>query len=103
MLKIGKKMPFIVFKSGGGRLLEHGHLLGILRYLNKVSKQKIKLQTFKPHIWGHCVFTQDAMKDDFSGLFFRISEIIIFCFVVAIFDLVHDVETIYSVKKSNGP
>ena len=27
--------------------------------------------------------------------FFRIFEIIIFCFVVAICDLVHDVETIY--------
>ena len=28
-------------------------------------------------------------------IFFRIFEIIIFCFVVAIYDLVHDVETIF--------
>ena len=35
------------------------------------------------------------MWDDFSGRFFRIFEIIIFCFVVAICDLVHDVETIF--------
>ena len=33
--------------------------------------------------------------DDFSGQFFRIFEIINFCFFVAIFDLVHDVETIF--------
>ena len=31
----------------------------------------------------------------FSGHFFRIFEINIFCFVVAICDLVHDVETIF--------
>ena len=31
----------------------------------------------------------------FSGQFFRIFEIIVFCFVVAICDLVHDVETIF--------
>ena len=30
--------------------------------------------------------------DDFSGQFFRIFEIIIFCFAVAICDLVHAVE-----------
>ena len=36
-----------------------------------------------------------ATEDDFSGRFFRIFEIIIFCFVVAICDLVHDVETIF--------
>ena len=33
--------------------------------------------------------------DDFSGQFFRIFEIIILCFVVAIFDLVHAVEATY--------
>ena len=33
--------------------------------------------------------------DGFSGQFFHNFEIIIFCFVVAIFDLVHDVETIF--------
>ena len=32
---------------------------------------------------------------NFSGQFFGIFEIIIFCFVVAICDLVHDVETIF--------
>ena len=40
-------------------------------------------------------FSQGATKDDFSGQFFRIFEIIIFCCVVAICDLVHDVETIF--------
>ena len=35
------------------------------------------------------------MEDEFSGQFFRIFEIIIFCFVVAICDLVHNVETIF--------
>ena len=32
---------------------------------------------------------------DFSGPFFHIFEIIIFCFVVAICDLVHAVEAMY--------
>ena len=36
-----------------------------------------------------------ASYDDFSGQFFRIFEITIFCCVVAIRDLVHDVETIF--------
>ena len=36
-----------------------------------------------------------ATWDDFSGQFFLIFEIIIFCFAVAICDLVHDVETIF--------
>ena len=31
----------------------------------------------------------------FSGQFFRIFKIKPFCFVVAIFDLVHDVETLH--------
>ena len=35
------------------------------------------------------------MWDGFSGQFFRIFEIIIFCFVVALYDLVHDVEAIH--------
>ena len=34
-------------------------------------------------------------QDDFIGHFFRIFEFIIFCFVVAICDLVHGVETIF--------
>ena len=34
----------------------------------------------------------------FSGQFFRIFEIIIFCCVVAICDLVHDVETIFDLS-----
>ena len=29
------------------------------------------------------------------GFFFRISESVLFCFVTAIFDLVHDVEAIF--------
>ena len=36
-----------------------------------------------------------ATQDDFSGQCFRTFDIIIFCFVVAICDLVHDVETIF--------
>ena len=39
-----------------------------------------------------------ATYDDFSGQIFRIFEIIIFCFVVAICDLVHDVETIFHIS-----
>ena len=39
--------------------------------------------------------SRGATYDDFSGHFFRIFEIIMFCFVVAICDLVHDVETIF--------
>ena len=35
------------------------------------------------------------MNDDFSGQFFHIFEIINFCFVVAICDLVHDVDTVF--------
>ena len=40
-------------------------------------------------------YTRGATKDDFCGQFFRIFEIIIFCFVVAICDLVHTVEAMY--------
>ena len=39
--------------------------------------------------------TRGATYNDFSGQFFRIFEIIIFCFVVAICELVHDVENIF--------
>ena len=37
----------------------------------------------------------NVAKDGFSGQFFQFLEIIIFCIVVAIFDLVHDVEAIF--------
>ena len=40
------------------------------------------------------ISTRGATQDDFSGQFFRIFEIINFCFVVAICDVVHIVETI---------
>ena len=40
-------------------------------------------------------FSRGATQDDFSGQFLSIFEIIIFSFVVAICDLVHDVETIF--------
>ena len=40
--------------------------------------------------------SRGATSDDFSVQFFRIFEIIIFCFVVAICDLVHTVEATYS-------
>ena len=46
------------------------------------------LASFRVLAWG-------AKWDDFSGQFFRIFEIIIFCFVVAICDLVHSVEAMY--------
>ena len=39
--------------------------------------------------------SQGATQDDFSGQFFRIFEIIIICFAVAICDLVQDVKTIF--------
>ena len=49
--------------------------------------------------WGSRVYitskARGATYDDFRGQFFRIFEIIISCFVVAICDLVHDVETIF--------
>ena len=51
-----------------------------------------------------CICSQPVLQyksqDDFSGQFFRIFEIIILCFVVAICDLVHDVETIVHPKVS---
>ena len=40
--------------------------------------------------------TRGATQDDFCGQFFRIFEIIIFCFVVALCDLVHTVVAMYS-------
>ena len=53
------------------------------------------LISFLNFYWLHQTFSQGATSDDFSGQFFRIFEIIIFCFVVTICDLVHDVETIF--------
>ena len=41
------------------------------------------------------IFSRGATLDDFSGQFLCIFEIIIFCFVVAICDLVHAVEAMY--------
>ena len=43
----------------------------------------------------HCPYARGETQDDFSGQFFRIFEIIIFCFVVTICDLVHNVTTIF--------
>ena len=40
-------------------------------------------------------YTGCNVPDGFSGQFFRIFEIIIFCFVVAICDLVHAVDAMY--------
>ena len=40
------------------------------------------------------------MYNGFSGKFFRIFEIIINCFLVAILDLVHSVEAIYSLSQN---
>ena len=39
-----------------------------------------------------CNFSRSITYDGFSGQFFRIFVIIILCFVVLIFHLVHDVE-----------
>ena len=41
------------------------------------------------------IYARGATYDDFSGQFFRIFQIIIFCFVVAVCDLVHDVKAMY--------
>ena len=40
------------------------------------------------------IFSRGTTYDGFSGQFFRIFEIKLFCFVVALSDLVHDVEAI---------
>ena len=47
------------------------------------------------HVFTHLCSLTGCNVDDFSGQFFRIIEIIIFCFVVAMCDLVHAVEAIY--------
>ena len=44
------------------------------------------------------LYTRGETYDDFSGQFFHIFEIIMLCFVVAICDLVHDVETIFHIS-----
>ena len=44
-------------------------------------------------------FSRGVTLDDFNGQFFRIFETIIFCFVVAICDLVHAVEATYGLPK----
>ena len=41
------------------------------------------------------VYSRGATLDDFIGQLFRIFEFIIFCFDVAICDLVHDVQIIF--------
>ena len=67
---------------------------------NKNNPPLIKLHLFQKmtkvnSIQSKSVYrTIPAIKDDFSGHFFRNFEIIIFCFVVAICDLVYDVESI---------
>ena len=40
-----------------------------------------------------------SLSDDISGQFIRIFEIIIFCFVIAICDLVHNVEAIFGIPQ----
>ena len=45
------------------------------------------------------IYWTDAIANDFGGHFFHIFEIIIFCFVVAICDLVHAVEAMYCIPK----
>ena len=44
-------------------------------------------------------FYLSITQDDFRGQFFRIFEIIIFCFFVAICYLVHAVEAMYGLPK----
>ena len=60
----------------------------------------MRMLTYFGEILEVLIFTKDTISrgatyDDFSGQFFRIFEITIFCFIVAICDLVHDVETIF--------
>ena len=57
-------------------------------------KQQIKLQNKQNPFSQTCRGTKGCNGGWFSGLFFRIFEIILFWFVVAISDLVHDVEAI---------
>ena len=47
---------------------------------------------FSSLVMVHNSFTRGTMKDGFSGQFFRIFEISKFCFVIAIFELTHDVK-----------
>ena len=51
------------------------------------------------HDAAHFSFRKESgihgVQDDFSGQLFRIFDIIIFCFVVAICDLVHAVEAMH--------
>ena len=46
-----------------------------------------------------CHLARGATQDDFSGHFFSIFEIIFFCSVVAIYDIVHDVETKFHLSR----
>ena len=68
----------------------------IIKYHNFPSDVKIVVFTaMKYFSIITYVYTRRATQDDFSGRYFRIFEIIIFCCVVAICDLVHEVETIF--------
>ena len=49
------------------------------------------------------IYWTDAIANDFSGHLFRIFEIIIFCYAVAICDLVHAVEAMYDIPKVLTP
>ena len=46
---------------------------------------------------SHYFLPRGSTYDGFSGLCFRSFEIIVFCFIVALFDLVHDVNAIHGV------
>ena len=48
---------------------------------------------------GRVMKGRGTMLDGFSGQLFRIFESYYFCFVVAIFDPVHDVETIFHLRQ----
>ena len=67
----------------------------IVQLLLYNQNSSLKLQKKCAHQYSAKTVSRDATYDDFSGQFFRIFQIIIFCFVVSICDLVHDVETIF--------
>ena len=59
-----------------------------------IHKIQLKIVNFNScKIAVYCL--RGATEDDYSGQFFRIFEIIIFCFVIAICDLLHAVEATY--------
>ena len=70
-------------------MLYRSSVLGCFTLMNSIKKD-LQFDTIP--------YTRGATKNNFSGQFFRIFEIIIFCFVVSICDLMHDVETMFHIS-----